>query len=102
MHYEFDEVIDRIHDPYSFSFKWQSPSYILERLGVKEVRDDVICLETADMDFRTAPEIIEDLKKLADHGIFGYSDLPDSYREAVCSWYARRQRSSPVCSVASS
>ena len=91
MKYEFDEIIDRIHDPYSFSFKWKSPSYILDDLGVKEVREDVICLETADMDFKTAPEIIEDLKKLADHGIYGYSAIPDEYYEAVCDWYKRRQ-----------
>ncbi len=91
MKYEFDEIIDRIHDPFSFSAKWLHPSYILDSLGIKEVRDDVICLETADMDFRVAPEIIEDLRKLTDHGIFGYSTIPDSYREAVCGWYERRQ-----------
>ena len=91
MKYDFDEIIDRIHDPYSFSFKWKSPSYILDMLGIKEVRDDVICLETADMDFRVAPEIIEDLKKLTDHGIFGYSAIPEEYYEAVCGWYKRNQ-----------
>ena len=91
MKYEFDEIIDRKKDPFSFSFKWKSPDYILNDLGVREIRDDVICLETADMDFRTAPEIIEDLKALSDHGIFGYSSIPDSYREAVCGWYERRQ-----------
>ena len=91
MKYDFDTIIDRIHDPFSFSFKWQSPSYILNDLGIKEWRDDVICLETADMDFKVAPEIIEDLKKLCDHGIFGYSKVPQSYYEAVQGWYARRQ-----------
>lgn len=91
MKYDFDTIIDRIHDPFSFSFKWQSPSYILNDLGIKEWRDDVICLETADMDFKVAPEIIEDLKKLCDHGIFGYSKVPQSYYEAVRGWYARRQ-----------
>ena len=91
MKYEFDEIIDRKRDPFSFSFKWQSPDYILNDIGVKQVREDVICLETADMDFKTAPEIIEDLRALCDHGIFGYSLIPDTYREAVCGWYARRQ-----------
>ncbi len=91
MNYEFNKIIDRRNDPHSFSFKWKSPDYILNDIGVRVSRDDLICLETADMDFTTAPEIIEDLKKLCDHGIFGYSLIPDSYREAVCSWYARRQ-----------
>jgi cystathionine beta-lyase len=91
MKYEFDEIIDRKHDRYSFSFKWQSPAYILNQLGITKMRDDTICLETADMDFRVAPEIIEDLHKLTDHGIFGYSRIPETYREAVCGWYERRQ-----------
>lgn len=91
MKYEFDQIIDRIHDPYSFSFKWKSPGYILNDLGIEKYREDVICLETADMDFKVAPEIIDDLKKLCDHGIFGYSSIPDSYYEAVKGWYERRQ-----------
>ena len=79
MHYEFDEIIDRLHDPYSFSFKWKDPSYILDALGIKERREDMICLETADMDFRVAPEIVEDLKKLTDHGI-AILQIPDMIR----------------------
>ncbi len=91
MKYEFDQIIDRKNDEYSFSFKWQSPDYILNDLGIKTVRDDVICLETADMDFKVAPEIVEDMRKLCDHGIFGYSTVPARYYEAVCGWYERRQ-----------
>ena len=91
MKYEFDQIIDRKNDDCSFSFKWQSPGYILNDLGIKTVREDVICLETADMDFKVAPEIVEDLKKLCDHGIFGYSNVPERYFEAVCGWYERRQ-----------
>jgi len=91
MKYEFDEIIDRKHDEYSFSFKWKSPYYVTKRVGIDKLREDIICMETADMDFKTAPEIIEDLHKLTDHGIFGYCEIPDSYYEAVISWYARRQ-----------
>lgn len=91
MHYEFDEMIDRKGDPFSFSAKWQGPGYILDQVGATPIREDVICLETADMDFRTAPEIIEDLTALTKHGIFGYSILTDRYRKAVCDWYRTRQ-----------
>ena len=91
MKYEFDEIIDRVNDPYSFSFKWQHPEYAFKRQGVELTRDDIICLETADMDFRVAPEIIEDLQRLLDHGIFGYSEIPQTYFKAVCGWYERRQ-----------
>lgn len=91
MKYDFDQIIDRKNDLYSFSFKWKSPDYILNDLGIKAAREDTICLETADMDFKVAPEIIEDLKRLCDHGIFGYSAIPDSYYETICGWYERRQ-----------
>lgn len=91
MKYEFDEIIDRKTGKYSFSGKWQAPGYVLNKVGATDIREDYICLETADMDFRVAPEIIEDLKNLCDHGIFGYSGIPASYREAVCHWYKTRQ-----------
>ena len=91
MKYDFDQIIDRKNDLYSFSFKWKSPDYILNDLGIKAAREDTICLETADMDFKVAPEIIEDLNRLCDHGIFGYSAIPDSYYETICGWYERRQ-----------
>ncbi len=91
MKYNFDEIIDRTNDSYSFSFKWKHPDYILEEVGIMEIPDNLICLETADMDFKTAPAILEDFHKLTDHGIFGYSFMPDGYREAVCSWYQTRQ-----------
>lgn len=89
--YNFDEVIDRTNNPYSFSAKWKGPDYILNTLKVKPSRKDMICLETADMDFKVAPEIVEDLKKIVEHGIYGYSVIPMEYRLAVCNWYKTRQ-----------
>ena len=44
----------------------------------------------ADMDFKTAPAIIEALRKRIDNGIFGYTRVPDEYYEAVISWFRRR------------
>lgn len=44
----------------------------------------------ADMDFRTAPAIIDALRRRVDHGIFGYTRVPDSYYEAVTGWFARQ------------
>lgn len=93
MKYDFDEIVDRKTGEFSYSFKWQNPSYILNALKVSpdSLREDIICLETADMDFRVAPEIIEDLMKVTAHGIYGYSQIPAAYREAVCQWYKERQ-----------
>lgn len=52
--------------------------------------DDTIALWVADMDFETAPCIVEALKKRMEHGCFGYSMVPDTYYEANIDWFARR------------
>lgn len=70
----FDRVIDRNG---SNSMKWD------EEPGV-------IPLWVADMDFPTAPCIIDALKKRVEHGIFGYTHVPDEYYEATTEWFARR------------
>lgn len=44
----------------------------------------------ADMDFRTAPPIIEELQQRVSHGIFGYTRVPDAYYNAVTNWFSRR------------
>ena len=51
---------------------------------------DVIPLWVADMDFRVADPIIEALRARVDHGVFGYTQVPAAYYDAVCSWYKRR------------
>ena len=42
------------------------------------------------MDFKAAPAILEALKKRVEHGVFGYTLVPDSYYEAIINWFARR------------
>ena len=42
------------------------------------------------MDFRTAPAIVDALRRRVEHGIFSYTRVPDSYYEAVTGWFARR------------
>lgn len=44
----------------------------------------------ADMDSRTAPAIVNALRRRVEHGIFGYTRVPNSYYEAVTDWFARR------------
>ena len=74
MKYNFDEIIERRG---TNSYKWDL---------VKE--DGVIPMWVADMDFQTAPCIIEALQKRVAHGIFGYTLVPDSYYEAIISWFS--------------
>lgn len=52
--------------------------------------EDVLPLWVADMDFPTAPAVLERLHALAEHGIFGYTGVKDTYFSAVHNWYAQR------------
>lgn len=74
--FDFDTVINRRG---TNSYKWDI---------VK--KEDVIPLWVADMDFKAAPAILEALKKRVEHGVFGYTLVPDSYYEAIINWFARR------------
>lgn len=82
MNYNFDKRIDRIR---SKSVKWNPE--ILEGLFGKS---DLLPLWVADMDFRVAEPIIEAMEKEVAHGIFGYSRRPESYYDALISWYDKR------------
>ena len=74
MTYDFDKLTDRWG---TNSLKW-------------DVAENELPMWVADMDFETAPEITEALKKRAAHGIFGYTVVPDAWKEAVSGWWERR------------
>ena len=76
MKYDFDTVVPRRG---TNSYKWDSMP-----------REDILPMWVADMDFRTAPAVTEAIRKRAEHGIFGYTRVPDSYYEAVVNWFERR------------
>lgn len=91
---DFDQVIDRRHDAFSYSSKWSTSREIAEHCGLREITDDHIALFTADMDFRCAPAILDALYATVDHGIFGYSTIDGcpAYADAVRDWFARRDQ----------
>ena len=76
MKYNFDEIVPRRG---TNSYKWDSAQ-----------AEDVLPMWVADMDFRTAPPVMEALRKRVEHGIFGYTKVPSAYYEAVINWFARR------------
>ncbi len=89
---EFDQVLDRRGGD---STKWN-----------KYEGRDILPLWVADMDFRSPAEIIEALRHRVDHGIFGYSDIPESLVEAIVQhlftrygWSIRKDWISWVASV---
>lgn len=53
---------------------------------------DVLPMWVADMDFQTAPAIVNALQKRVVQGIFGYTRVPQSYYEAVDQWFATRHQ----------
>lgn len=81
MKYDFDKVTPRCG---TNSYKWDSTD-----------DKEVLPMWVADMDFQTAPCIINALKKRVEHGIFGYTRVPEEYYDAVISWFSRRHNWEP-------
>ena len=74
MTYDFDTPTERRN---TNSLKW-------------DVAQGELPMWVADMDFQTAPEIREAIMKRAEHGIFGYSVIPDAWYEAYIQWWKTR------------
>lgn len=74
--FDFDEIVPRRG---SGSYKWDTPE-----------GDDVLPMWVADMDFRTAPAIVEALERRVAHGVFGYTLVPDEYYQAAIDWFDHR------------
>ena len=70
------EYIDRRG---SDCYKWDS-----------EQAQGALPLWIADMDFAAAKPIREAMQRRLDHGVFGYSIVPQANYDAVASWFARR------------
>ena len=78
MNYDFDTEVPRRGTD---SCKWDTPE-----------EEGVVPMWVADMDFRTAPPVVAALQRRVEHGIFGYTKVPDAYYEAVVRWFERRHR----------
>ena len=65
-----------------------------DRRGTESVKWDefpgTLPMWVADMDFKTAPCILEALQRRLDHGVFGYELLPDAYFESISNWFSLR------------
>lgn len=71
MKYDFDTILDRQH---TNSEKW-------------DVKPGELPMTTADMDFKTAPEIMQAMKDKINAGAFGYEYPSQEYFDAVAHWY---------------
>lgn len=55
-----------------------------------DVEEQELPMWVADMDFQTAPEIMAAIRERADHGIFGYTVVPDAWYKAIQDWWKKR------------
>jgi len=78
--YDFETVIDRSQ---TCSLKWD---FCHQVLGVP----GVIPMWVADMDFAAPPEVVEAIKKRAEHGAYGYPFIPRSFWTSIINWMKRR------------
>lgn len=78
MKYNFDKIINR-HG--TNAYKWDS-----------NTEKDIIPMWVADMDFQVAQPIVDAVKKRVEHGIFGYTLVPQTYYEAIINWFARKHQ----------
>jgi cystathionine beta-lyase len=81
MSYNFDRVVDRTTGS---SEKWS-----FEGLPLAAGRAP-IPLWIADMDFPTAPPIVDALQRAVQDGVFGYARVTDGFRQSVLDWHLTR------------
>lgn len=74
MQYNFSKLTNRFN---TNSLKW-------------DVNNNELPMWVADMDFETAPEIREAIRKKVDFGIYGYTIIPDEYYLSISNWWERR------------
>ena len=71
----FDQVVDRTQ---SNSIKWTL------------YNPDVLPMWVADMDFKSPEPIIQALRELVEHGVFGYEAPNVDMRAPVFNWLAKK------------
>ncbi|MBR1864753.1 MAG: pyridoxal phosphate-dependent aminotransferase [Ruminococcus sp.] len=74
MRYDFDRNVDRSG---TNSYKW-------------DVGPGELPMWVADMDIPTAEEVVRAIVKRAEHGIFGYSTVPEEWYRAYIGWWESR------------
>ena len=76
MEYDWDTPVERIGTD---CFKWDWNR-----------REGDLPMWVADMDFKAAPAITEEIRKRAEHGVFGYTMVPESWYSAYLDWWRER------------
>ncbi len=72
--FNFNEIIERKN---TNSLKW-------------DVKENELPMWVADMDFKTAPVVINAIKEKAESGIFGYSIVSEEWKQSIKNWWKDR------------
>lgn len=83
--YDFESIVDR-----SNTSAAKTNASIIKYMLNLNYYDDTISMWVADMDFATAPQIIESIKNRADKLIMGYTIANDDYYNSIINWYKKR------------
>jgi cystathionine beta-lyase len=76
MPFDFDQIIDRRD---TNSYKW-------------DVKADELPMWVADMDFGTAPAVVDAIENRLRQGAFGYNTVPDSFQVSIIRWWRTRHQ----------
>ncbi|WJD83576.1 MalY/PatB family protein [Priestia megaterium] len=76
MSYNFDKIVNRRN---TSSMKWNN---------IKN--EDSIAIGIADMDFHTPDVVVDEIKKVADFGVYGYVVTGEGYYDSFIDWSKRR------------
>jgi len=74
MKYNFDEIIERRGTD---SVKWDW------------AEEGVLPMWVADMDFKTAPEVIQAISDKVSQGVFGYGIIPEKFYHSIMDWWEK-------------
>ncbi len=73
---DFDKTVDRRNTD---SLKW-------------DVDESELPMWVADMDFATAPCVVEAITAKAQRGVFGYENVSEQWFDAICNWWTTRHQ----------
>ena len=80
--FEFDTIFPRRS---CGAEKWD-----MARNSKGELPEGVVPMTVADMEFKSAPQVRDALRELADFGMWGYTAPTQACLDAVCAWFKNR------------
>lgn len=80
MHYDFNKPINR----------WGTDSVKYDSLDIVKDIPKVIPMWVADMDFQTPEPVLNSIRESLDHGVLGYTMIPDEWHKSIIRWLDRR------------